>query len=182
MEPIQLTLFIVFLFFLLFIVISLFSKKQKDISESDDNVKILEKEIIIDKTDYDGISKLKEERDYFVTIADNRKDIIEKLNKKIKKLESQEKTVIQSNKIPSKIIQKAKELNEKGYFYVIITHDSIKDDIIKKFPDERYSIVVDKIQRIENNLGRYNIYILSRDGIKLVKVNRLPSEFSNDKK
>lgn len=182
MGPLQLTLLIVLLFFALFIVISLLSKKQADKFENEDNVKIIEKEIIIDKTDHDTLNKLKEERDYFISIADNRKNDIERLNKRIKEIEAQEAVIIQNNKIPNKIIQKSKELKESGYFHIIITHDSIKEDIIKKFPDERYSVVVDKIQRVENTLGRYNMFILSKAGIKSVKVNRIPKEFSNIKK
>lgn len=182
MEPLQLTLLIVLLFFVLFILISLLSKKQVDEFENGDNVKIIEKEVIIDKTDHDTLNKLKGERDYFISIADNKQSVIERLNKRIKEIETQEAVIIQNNKIPNKIIQKAKELKESDYFHIIITHDSIKDDIIKKFPDERYSVVVDKIQRIESTLGRYNIFILSKAGIKSVKVNRIPKEFSNIKK
>lgn len=184
MEPIQLTLLIVFLFFIFFIVLSFFSKSDDDVDEieNSDNIKIIEKEVIVDNTDYETITKVKEERDYFVNIADNRKKEIENLSRKIKELESKKQVVIQNNKIPTYVIEKAKELQKNGYFHIMITHDSEKEDIIKEYSDERYSVVVDKIKRTENNLGRYNTYIISKDGIKLVKLNRLPKEFSNDKK
>lgn len=195
MNTISLTAIIVIGFFVFFIIISIFSKKTDymidDVNEDElpDNVRIIEKEVIVDKTDYSAVDKMIKERDEFVNIAEYKNNEINNLKSKIKEKNNKLKdyedkidtlnntiNILKKNKnLPDILIEKINSIkHEKGFFYVIVHKENKQIDIIRKFPLDKYETVKNKLLGTKSHLGRYYGVIVLENDYEVHMLHRSP--------